>query len=85
MTEAERLQAEIDLAEALLRTELAQLQELEEKRRIITDGIAEIDGPSELWEHYIDEIDGSIAAARQRVEELTTLRDESLVNLQGIQ
>lgn len=85
MNERERLQAELDLAEALLRTEAGQLQELEEKRRMLADGVAEIKAPSELWERYLQEVDDAITAVRARIAELATLRDETLRQLQGVQ
>ena len=75
--EFERLQAELNLAEALLRTESSQLAELEEKRRMLADGIAEIEAPSELWDRYLQEVDDAIAALRARIAELAERVDRA--------
>lgn len=85
MDETQRLQAELDLAERVLRSEMSHLQELEEKRRLIADGIAEISAPSELWERYLEEIDTAARMARTRIDELAELRDTAQARLQGIQ
>lgn len=84
MTEAEKLQAELDLAEALLRAEAAHLQELEEKRRMIADGIAELEAPSELWEQYQEEIDRQIDLAGTRLDQLQRLRDQTKLQLDEV-
>jgi len=76
VTTTNSLNAEVELAEALLRTEANQLQELAEKRRLIVDGIAELEVPSEVWEAYIRDIDAMIAMTQARMDELATLRDE---------
>ena len=81
MEESEKLRAEIELAEALLRTEASQLEELGEKRRLIVDGIAELQGPSEMWATYVADVDAMIAMTRARIDELMTLRDESQARL----
>lgn len=85
VTEAERLRAELSLAEHLLQAEMNHLEELAEKRRLIADGIAEIEAPSEMWEQYIDEVDGAIGMARARIEALASLRDETRMRLDGVQ
>jgi len=82
--EAEKLQAEMALLDRLLQAEMAHLQELDEKRRLITDGIADIQGPSEIWEDYIAEIDDVIRIARSRVDALARHRDETQRTLQGV-
>jgi hypothetical protein len=85
VSERERLQAELDLAEMLLRVESGQLQELEEKRCMLANGIAGLEAPSELWARYLQEVDEAIAAGRERIAELATLRDETLKQLHGVQ
>lgn len=73
MDEADRMRAELELAEAVLRGEANQLQELAEKRRLVVDGLSEISAPSEMWEQYLEEIDDAIATAQRRIEALCTL------------
>jgi hypothetical protein len=84
MTEAEKLQAELDLAEALLRAEAGHLQELEEKRRMIADGIAELEAPSDLWERYLAEIDRQVEIAGTRLDQLQRLRDQTRLQLEEV-
>ena len=74
--ERERLEAELALTEHLLRAESQHVQELGEKRRLITDGLAELSTASDLWDHYLDEIDDALAAARNRIDELDYLRED---------
>ncbi|SDG01821.1 hypothetical protein SAMN05216241_104139 [Limimonas halophila] len=74
--ERARLNAELALTEQLLRTETQHLQELDEKRRLITDGLADLSAPSGMWEHYLDEIDQAMIAARNRIDELDYLRED---------
>lgn len=74
--ERARLNAELDLTEQLLRTESQHLQELDEKRRLIVDGVSDLSAPSGMWEHYLDEIDQAMMAARNRIDELDHLREE---------
>lgn len=82
MTEDEKLQAEIDLADALLRAEASHLQELEEKRRLIADGIADLQVPSELWERYLHEVDQQIDLAGARLDQLQRLRDQTQAQME---
>jgi len=74
--ERARLEAELALTEQLLRTENQHIQELGEKRRLIADGLAELSTASDLWDHYLDEVDRALAAARDRIDELDYLRED---------
>lgn len=79
--ESEKLQRELRLVEALLQTEANLLQELQEKRRLIVDGVSELVAPSALWEDYLEEVDAAIAIAERRVESLAELRDRAEAQL----
>jgi septal ring factor EnvC (AmiA/AmiB activator) len=81
MTEAEKLQAELDLVEQLLRAESSHLQELQEKRRMIAEGLRELEAPSDLWARYVEEIDGQIEIAGTRLEDLQRLREATRAQL----
>lgn len=82
MTEDEKLRAEIELCDALLRAEAAHLQELEEKRRMISDGVGELEVPSQMWERYLAEVDRQIEIAGSRLDQLQRLRDQTLAQLE---
>lgn len=82
MSETENLRAELALVDELLRAEMSHLQELEEKRRLIGDGVAELRAPSELWEQYVEEVDRQIDVAGTRLEHLQRLRDEINVQIE---
>lgn len=76
MTDEQSHQAELTLVDTLLRSEIAHLQELEEKRRMIADGVAALEAPSEMWEQYLEEVDQQIDVAGTRLDQLQRLRDE---------
>lgn len=76
MTDEQNHQKELVLIDALLRAEIAHLQELEEKRRMIADGVAELEAPSEMWEQYLDEVDQQTDVSGARLEQLQRLRDQ---------
>lgn len=84
MTEAEKLRAELALAEQLLRAESSHLQELEEKRRLLGDGLAELEAPSELWDQYLAEVDAQIEIAGTRLQDLQRLRDATRAQLDEV-
>ena len=76
MTDEQSHQAELNLVDTLLRAEIAHLQELEEKRRMIADGVAVLNAPSEMWEQYLGEVDQQIDVAGSRLDQLQRLRDQ---------
>lgn len=83
--ESENVRRELRLVEALLQSEANMLQELHEKRRLIVDGLAEIDAPSALWEEYLQEVDASVDIAERRVASLTELHERAEAQLSRLQ
>ncbi len=83
--ESEKLQQELRLVEALLQSEINMLQELHEKRRLIVDGLAEIEAPSALWEEYLQEVDANLGIAEQRVASLSELRERAEAQFSRLQ